>query len=307
VGANVDIDDRINDKAYRLLLNSFALLQGLKNEFIYGGYLTSLGCPAFVLSVALMLNTAVDWPVLLIAYLTPLIVYSYNYYAELEKDALTNPERVAHLSKKIKLYPYILVFYGAVLALLLIRYANYMMMLFVLILLFCGIFYTILLKEITKQIPGFKGVYIASVWALAGAFFFNFHYSLNWDVFTILIFVFIFSRGIINVTFFDIKDMDGDREQGLKTIPVILGRDWTLKLLYGLNIVTFLPLLVGVYLGVFPYFALALLIFYLYDDYYLHKAAVVNNKVLRKISYTLADAEFILWPLILILGKILLS
>jgi len=305
VGFYINIANSVNNKLYGLFLPYLALLQNIKNEFIYGGYLTSLGCPAFVLSVAILLNSTIDWPVLLIAYLTPLIVYSFNYYGELEKDMATNPERVVHLSKKVRLYPLILGVYVLLLALLLIFFANYIMMTFVLILLFCGIFYTILFKDLTKQVPGFKGVYIAAVWALAGAFFFNFHYSLNWDFFSVLMFLFIFLRGIINVTFFDIKDQASDSAQGLKTLPVILGRETTLKFLHALNIFAFIPLLIGVYLGIIPAFALSLVVFYFYDLYYLRKAAVINNKGLRMISYTLADAEFILWPIVLIIGRAL--
>jgi 4-hydroxybenzoate polyprenyltransferase len=305
VGYDIHIAHGVDSKTHHIFSRFSALLNFFYNEFIYGGYLTSLGCPAFVLSVAVLLNTGIDPPVLLIAYLTPLIVYSYNYYGELEKDMSTNPERASHLRKKVRLYPLILGSYIAVLGYLLTIYANFAMIVFILLLLFCGIFYTVLFKDLTKQIPGFKGAYIAAVWALAGAFFFNFHYSLSWGLFSVLMFVFIFLRGIINVTFFDIKDLESDREQGLKTLPVILGRDTTLRFLHILNVFSFLPLLLGINWGVIPVFSLALVVFYFYDHYYLKKAAVITGKGLRMISYTLADAEFILWPLVLILGKAL--
>jgi 4-hydroxybenzoate polyprenyltransferase len=305
VGFYINIANSVNNKLYGLFAAYLAMLQNIKSEFIYGGYLTSLGCPAFVLSVAILLNSTIDWPVLLIAYLTPLIVYSFNYYGELQKDMATNPERAIHLSKKARLYPLILGAYVLLLAVLLILFANYIMMTFVLILLFCGIFYTILFKDLTRQLPGFKGIYIASVWALAGAFFFNFHYSLSWDIFSVLMFLFIFLRGIINVTFFDIKDIESDGARGLKTLPVMLGRERTLKFLHILNIFAFIPLFVGIYAGIIPAFALTLIVFYFYDFYYLKKADVANPKGLRMISYTLADAEFILWPIVLIIGKVL--
>ena len=154
MGIYINITASVNDKLNNFYLRYISLLQKIKSEFIYGGYLTSLGCPAFVLSVAILLNTAIGWPVLLIAYLTPLIVYSYNYYGELEKDMATNPERAIHLKKKVKLYPFILGSYLALLALLLVLFANPIMFIFVVILLFCGIFYTLLFKDLTKQIPG---------------------------------------------------------------------------------------------------------------------------------------------------------
>jgi 4-hydroxybenzoate polyprenyltransferase len=277
----------------------------LKNEFVYGGYLTSLGCPAFVLCVSILLNTAIDLPVLLIAYLTPLIIYSYNYYGELENDVATNPERAVHLRKKVSLYPCIIGSYLALLALLLYLYASYIMIIFVLILVFCGIFYTVILKDITKVIPGFKGVYIAFVWALAGTFFFNIHYAISFNLFHILVFLFIFLKGMVNVTFFDIKDIEGDREQGLKTLPVILGKERTLKYLHLLNALAFIPLFIGIFLGEIPVYALSLTVLFFYDYYYLKKADTMSSKKLRMISYTMADAEFILWPVLLMIASAL--
>ncbi len=275
----------------------------LKNEFVYGGYLTSLGCPAFVLCVSILLNTPIDWTVLLIAYLVPLIIYSYDYYGDMEKDAATNPERAVIIRKKVSLYPYIIGSYVALLALLMYLYASYIMIIFVLILVFCGIFYTVLLKDLTKVIPGFKGVYIACVWALAGTFFFNIHYAISFNLFHILIFLFIFLKGMINVTFFDIKDIEGDREQGLKTIPVILGKERTLNYLHLLNVFAYIPLFIGIFLNVIPVYVLSLTVFFFYDLYYLKKADTVSGKNLRMISYTMADAEFILWPVLLLIVR----
>jgi 4-hydroxybenzoate polyprenyltransferase len=298
-GICIAITNRVNDGFVGRYSRYIELL---KNEFVYGGYLTSLGCPAFVLCVSILLNTAIDWTVLLIAYLTPLIIYSYNYYGELEHDVATNPERAVHLRKKASLYPYIIGSYLALLALLLYLYASYVMIIFVLILVFCGIFYTVLLKDITKVIPGFKGVYIAFIWALAGTFFFNIHYAISFNLFHILIFLFIFLKGMINVTFFDIKDIEGDRERGLKTIPVMWGKERTLNYLHLLNVFAFIPLLAGIFLNVIPVYALSLTVFFFYDLYYLKKADTANGKNLRMISYMMADAEFILWPVMLMIA-----
>ena len=301
-GIYIATTNKVNDRFVDLYTRYFIYL---KDEFVYGGYLTSLGCPAFVFCISILLNTSIDWPVLLIAYLTPLIIYSYNYYGELEKDMATNPERAVHLGKKVKYYPYLIGSYLALLGLVLLLYASYVMIVFVLILVFCGIFYTVILKDITKVIPGFKGVYIAFVWALAGTFFFNIHYSISFNLFHILMFLFIFLKGMINVTFFDIKDIDGDMEQGLKTIPVILGKELTLKYLHLLNVFAFIPLFIGIYLKVIPLYAISLTALFFYDNYYLKKADVANGKNLRMISYTLADAEFILWPVLLLIARAL--
>ncbi|HEX2202249.1 MAG TPA: UbiA family prenyltransferase, partial [Longimicrobium sp.] len=46
---------------------------------------------------------------------------------------------------------------------------------------------------------------------------------------------FLFARWWINTVFFDLRDEAGDRENGVRTIPVVLGRAPTLRLLHATN------------------------------------------------------------------------
>ena len=272
----------------------------------YGGYLTSLGCPAFILSESILLNMPVSLPILLISFLLPLIVYSYNYYGELESDLSSNPERTLYLKAKRGLYPAIIGLYIGLLSLLLVLYADYRLMIYILILIVSGILYTLILKRLTKRVPVFKSIYVSIVWASAGAFILPVYYSLNISPFFLLIFALIFLKGITNSTFFDIKDLVSDGVRGLKTLPVLLGKEQTLKYLHTMNLIAVLPLVAGVYFRLIPVYGLSLIAFYFYDSYYIKKAEVLNNKDLRLISYALADAEFILWPIILIIARLLL-
>lgn len=282
----------------------FPKLTSIQNALFYGGYLTSLGCPAFILSESILLNMPVSIPILLISFLLPLIVYSYNYYGELESDLSTNPERAIYLSTKRGLFPAIIGSYLGLLSLLLILYADYRLMVYILILIVSGILYTLILKRLTKKVPVFKSVYVSLVWASAGAFILPIYYSLNDNTFFLLIFAFIFLKGITNATFFDLKDMTDDGARGLKTLPVLLGKQRTLKYLHAMNLIAIIPLVVGVYIGLIPVYGLSLIAFCLYDYYYIKKAENIDNKDLRIISYALADAEFILWPVILVIAKL---
>jgi 4-hydroxybenzoate polyprenyltransferase len=123
----------------------------------------------------------------------------------------------------------------------------------------------------------------------------------------ILIFLFVFLKFLPNTIFFDLKDIKSDRKEGLKTVPVILGKKGTLKLLHILNILAFIPLFLGICLGIIPLFAAIMVLFYFYSIYYLNKASKLEDEKLRMISYTLADAEFMIWPIVLVLGQFLFS
>lgn len=76
------------------------IINTLKDEIVYGGYLAALGSPCLIISTCLILNINIDIPILLISYLLPLIIYSYDYYKDIDKDIKNNSERAIFLKKK---------------------------------------------------------------------------------------------------------------------------------------------------------------------------------------------------------------
>ena len=280
-------------------------ISSLWSKFIYGGYLTSLGSPILIICTAILVNASVNAAILLIAYLIPLIVYNINYYMELEKDAETNFERVTLINKKRGVYPFIIGFYIITLILMVLLYTNLNLMAFIVILSLSGILYTIIFKDFTKRIPCIKNVYTSLIWASNGTFFLVFYYSTNVSWAYLFIFLFIFIKSLVNVVFFDIKDIKVDRERYLKTIPVILGKDNTILVLQILNVIAFVPLLAGVAIRSLPIFALSLLVLYVYTFAYLKKAKGLGNNEIRTAAYTFAEAEIMLWPIILLAGKVI--
>jgi 4-hydroxybenzoate polyprenyltransferase len=251
----------------------------------------------------MLLNVSVSLPILLIAYLIPLIVYSLNYYGELEKDADTNPERVALVSRKGKSYPIFIGLYVLTLMVLVYLYANISLIAFIVLLALSGLLYTVVFKNFTKKVPGLKNVYTSFVWAAGGTFFLVSYYSASISLAHLFIFIFMFTKSLVNVIFFDLKDMDADNRRGLRTIPVALGTEKTFMLLHTLNILAFVPLLVGVVAGEMPVFALSLLALYAYTSMYLRRAKGLEAREIRLASYTFAEAEIILWPVLLAAGR----
>ena len=286
---------------------SSGILNGIRYEFIYGGHLVSLGAPAYVLSVSMLMGIEPLKGLLLITYLMPLIVYNYNYFGEMDLDASTNPERVHYIKSKIAVYPYIIVAYILILIAALCLYTNWGLIEFAAILVIGGILFTVVLKDFTKKIPLFKNAYTALIWAFGGTFTLVFYMSLPVGWFFILVFAFMYMRSIANVIFFDLKDMESDATRGLKTLPAMIGKKRTIQFLYVLNVIGFIPLLAGVYYGIIPLIGLALLPLMAYSFYYLRRAETAGDVELRAVSYTLADAEFLMWPVLLIMGQILLS
>ncbi len=296
----VPMDSVVNGSyGYRKYLSSWW------SEFIYGGYLTSLGSPILIICTGIILNVSLNIQILLIAYLMPLIAYRINYYMELEKDTETNIERATLINSKRRSYPFIIGFYIIALILMLLIFANLNLIFFIVILSVSSILYTIIFKDFTKKIPCIKNVYTSFIWAFGGAFFLVFYYTINVSMAYLFIFLFIFIKSLVNVVFFDIKDIKADRERALKTAPVILGKDNTIQVLQILNVIAFVPLLVGVVIGSLPMFTLSLLVLSVYTFAYLKKARGLGNYELRNAAYTFAEAEIMLWPIILLAGKVL--
>ena len=276
-------------------------------EVIHGGYLTALGAPALVLTTSIITHSNINIPLLIISYLMPLIVYSYDYMRDLDKDVESNSARCSHLQKKKKYYPLIMVFYCLLLISLLVIFSNYKLILFIVLITLGGLLYATVLKGLTKRIPIFKNIYTVLTWSLGGTLFVPLQFSLTLSLQFIVVFVFINMKGMINAIFFDLKDSLTDSKEGLKTLPVILGKKNAIKFLHFLNFAAFIPLVIAVYLKIIPLLTLSLIIFFFYSFYYLYKAQKSTNDEIWVRLGSFADFEFIFWPIILILSIIVFN
>jgi 4-hydroxybenzoate polyprenyltransferase len=288
------------------MIYSNKIIKRITEEFIYGGHLVSLISPAFFLSVAIIMNLPINFVALMTAYLIPLIVYSYNYQSELDNDyQVKKSDKYEFIVKRKKIYPILLSLDIIVLIVLSIMFLNYGFVFFTLILITGGILYTVVFKVLTRNIIGFKNIYVDAIWAYAGMFFVVFYYSLDFTLFYILFALFIFVKILINNIFFDIKDLEVDKIERLITIPVILGRNTTINLLHIINLLILIALVTIVYMNIFPFFMLSLGLTNIYVFFYLEKSRNADDKKLLRFTYLIADSEFLLWPLLLLIGKLL--
>lgn len=279
-----------------------SFLNSIWQEFIYGSHLLILGTSGVIFTSAFLLDIPITLNFLLAVYLIFYVIYSYNRLKEFKSDFLTNPSRTQHIKKYINHLPFIIFCSTLTVVFLLMHSGNFWNLIFGFSILLSGVFYTKYFKKITKKIAGFKSFYASFVWALL-VLFLSFYYSLPLNLPVFLIFTFVFLRLLTNTIFSDIKDIELDKKDNLKTIPILFGKKKTLSYLHILNIFSFVPIVVGVFMNLLPLFSLILLIFYLYSLFYLKMIGYKKTDVCR-LSYVMVDGEYALWPIVLFLSKL---
>ena len=85
-----------------------------------------------------------------------------------------------------------------------------------------------------KEIVGAKSVLVAFSWSLYGAFLPLALQGSEWESIT-LVFAYIFIQVIINTILFDFFDAKGDKDSGIRTIPIVFGPEKTKKMLFLVN------------------------------------------------------------------------
>ena len=277
----------------------------LWDEFVYGGHLPSLGISGILCFSTIILNQKISIPLLILGYLISQIVYFYNHFKELKKDILTNLKRTEHLQKYKKYFSIIFLLYWVLLFVCLIYINNLWVTLLSLFIATGGLLYTIFFKNLSKKIIGFKNFYVSLFFALL-IILIGFYYNIPFRLPLSLLLSFVFLKLLVNTIFFDIKDIESDKKDNLKTLPVLISKNKTLNFLHIINILSFAPIVIGVCLNLFPLYSLSILIFYFYSFYYLEKAK--NQKInIRHLSYIMADGECLLWPLVLLLSKFIIN
>ncbi len=273
-------------------------------EVVYGGHLLSFGALGVILTIVQLLELPFNIVVLLIPYLSSQVIYSYNHFKELRFDADSNPERAKHINNRKRLTEFLLAVYTISLIILLLT-TNIPTITFVVSVVVGGILYTDYFKaKIAKFVTGSKNFYSAFFWALQ-IFLVPLFYQSKLTAFYFFFFIIIFLTAFINSTFFDIKDIVSDKQRNLKTFPVVWGLKRTVYFLYILKLFTFIPLVLGIYMNALPKSAFVYIFFILYGLYYLTQSLKLKGRELRNLSYIIADGEYILWPILVFISKLI--
>ena len=263
------------------------------NEFVYGGHLLSLGGVSVISATAILLDLKITLDCLFIVYLTSQIIYSYDRYKEFEIDFFCNPERTLYLEKYVEKIPIYIAIYILSVIIILLLLKNYIALIYWIFLIFLGLLYGIFFKKATEKIIGFKNYFVSLMWVLLVVFFII-YYNHSFSLSLFLMCFFIFLRYFIHESFVDIKDIESDEKENLRTLPIIFGEKKLINILKIINILSFFPIICGVYLNFFPIYSLILLLIIPYTLYNFKK--LFEPKINKTFLYNvLADGEFILW------------
>lgn len=267
-------------------------------EFIFGGHLFALGAASVVAMCSLMFGLPVGLDLLLVTYLIFYPIYLYDYTQGAADDLLTNSARAKYLSGKKKAY---MVVAGSftILTLLFMHFSNNSTMLMGFVVLILGLMYSSHFKKLTRKIIAFKNFFVSAVWAMLVLFLF-FYYSIPITTAAFIMTGFVFTRMIAIQILFDVRDVEGDKKNGLLTIPVVLGNHREFGLLKCLNIVSITLLTFAVYLRLLPLLSLSFVPVMFYAFNYIKK---VKNSMNNYTCYLLAAMEPIIWFSVVLFGS----
>jgi 4-hydroxybenzoate polyprenyltransferase len=284
-------------------MNIKRIIKSVWDEFIYGSHFIALAGASISIIGADLLSIKLTWQIPIMFYLLLQFGFFYNRYRDFRKDFLTNPERTKHIEKYIKYLPFIILFFGIFFSSILIYFGNKQSVLLGLIMLFLAFLYSEIAKGLTKKIFMFKDFYFASCWALLVILLTLFYYH-QISLGVILLSLFIFLRILLSTTLFDIKDTISDKEEKLKTLSVIIGEKKAYKFLILLCVLAFTPILIGIYLAVFPFYAISLTLTIPYTYFYLYQ---MKKKKLNPIllHYLIIGSEFNFYLVFLFIGKVI--
>ena len=283
--------------------NFSRILTGIWDEFVYGGHLLSFGLVGVVLTSSFLLRINVTWDFLVIIYLFTLSACLFGRYLGLQQDMVTNPERSEYLGKSYKQLPYRIVTQIIIGLSILMYFRKYQILVLCVAMLIMSFLYDYSIKKYTKRIIGLKNFFIAAIFSLVASLAIPYYsVSIPLQAF-VLMEVFVFLMLVIGTSFSDIKDIESDRIDRLKTFAVVFGAKKLVSILCVINIIAGVPIAYGVVAGVFPLFSITLILAIFYNFIYLYESRKVEPDF-GFLTNVILDSQFILWPGFVLIGKV---
>lgn len=233
--------------------SGFRLVEGVL-AFLISTSLFLAASGVFKLYLSFLLyGVTPQWNLLVATFLLVFSVYGLNKLTDLSEDEVNNPERVNYVRRVAKALKYAVIM-SFIAALILSALTSPWAILVVFFPIVSGTLYSVRISPNyprLKDITGVKNIIIATTWANGTTFL---PYLVAGGVEApkvFLIYYFFFMKSMINTILFDVRDIEGDRLNGIKTIPVKLGFKKSKLLLLALNSTLILWLLIAHGMGYF--------------------------------------------------------
>ena len=230
----------------------------------------------------------------ILTFLSTLSVYGLNKLTDLKEDTINLPER-ANIIIKFKPILKISVVLAFILTLILGFLTNVITLPILFFPLFLGILYSMKISKNLprlKDITGVKNITIALSWAVVSTFLPLIYLSKVDVILTILIFYLFFIKSFINSVLFDVRDIEGDKKNGVRTIPVFLGRHETKNILLLLNSTLILWLIFSYFFGFFDKYFPILIFSVFYGYWYILYFCREGGKIGKSMDL-LVDGEWL--------------
>lgn len=210
--------------------------------------------------VALLLSIPIN-AAAAVAFLVTLAVYNHNKLTDLAEDGVNSPDQADFFGSRKMLFT--LLSAGAyVVALGLSAFGGPVTIALTLFPGILGVFYSSRWLPMTtadrlKDLLVVGTVAVALAWAVPLALLPLAFEGSTFGIAAVVVLVFFFLRTVIAVELFNVRDIAGDRREGVGTLPVALGVRPTQYVLGALNACSLALLVCAVYLGVLSTVALA--------------------------------------------------
>ncbi len=282
----------------------------LGREFVHGGHLLALGTASIAALSALLMSFTPTLALLVMAYLFSYGAYTINRSADIDQDMLSHPERTRHLQNRKKYLPYVAgscFAIGYFLAIL----TNIPFFFALLAPLALAVVYSVGSKKLVrimgvkrlKEKLLVKNVVISFGWSLIPVLV-GFYYE-QFSLMILVLAPFVFLRLMEATIFFDARDTEGDKANGIRTIPTVYGFMRSFTIMDGVDLISGIYLLALVDLGVLPFYASVMLVLPIYSVIY-RILALRHPSKMSFLCDVVCDGEYLLWGVVLVLGRILI-
>lgn len=278
------------------------LLKSIWDEFVYGGHLLALGLSCMVFMSAMLIGVKITFEFLVVIYLLTLAPCLFGRYVDLKEDALTNPERSSYLSRKAKYIPVMIVSSIVVVVSILLLNRKLPILFIGVGLILFSFLYDLFFKKLTRKIIGFKNLYVGILFSMLVVMM-MFYYGQHFGQAFYLTFTFLFLMTTMGAAFSDIKDIESDKKEGLKTFAVVLGHKKTLFFLMLVTVLSLVPILYGVTNNILPAFSVALVLVIPYN-LYLFRESLRKDVNADYLYGFLFDSQLILWLVFVMVGEV---
>lgn len=275
--------NRLINSGYEKIKSLFSFLMASSLFLSIGGFLKAYYS-------FLLFGAIINWDLLLATFLVVFAVYCMNKLTDKEEDAVNSPERVSFIIGKEKILGFMVAF--SYVTAVILGFLKSIFAVFILLVPLCaGIIYSI---QISPKIPrlkdilGVKNVITALSWAVGTTFLPLINLNEISLLFVISIFYFFFVKSFVNTVIFDVKDIEGDKKNGIITIPVKIGKLKTKNLLSILTLslipTTSLLLIYGMSFDIFITMILGIINTYWYI-HYVCNSSKINGQIMQLIVH----------------------